>query len=321
MSRSINRLFRDLIVILCLCSISYHGFAAESTPNTAQINSSTEYWWLWPSLLFIFTIAVGIIAVVAGVGGAVIFVPVVSSIFPFNIDFVRGAGLLVALAGALYASPSLLKSGLADLRLGLPMALISSSAAIVGAMVGLSLPTKFGQTGLGVTILFIVFLMAKAKTAAFPEVAKQGVLSRYLDISGTYFEKSMEKEIPWTIHRTTFGLILFIFVGFLAGLFGLGAGFANVPVLNLVLGAPLKVCVGTSKFILSITDTTAAWVYINSGAVVPLITIPSVLGMIIGTKIGVKILMKARPEKIKLLVVILLGFAGLVSLAKGILLG
>ena len=49
-------------------------------------------------------------------------------IFPFNIDFVRGAGLLVALAGALAAGPGLLKRNLASLRLAFPVAIIASSA-------------------------------------------------------------------------------------------------------------------------------------------------------------------------------------------------
>ena len=31
----------------------------------------------------------------------------------------------------------------------------------------------------------------------------------------------------------------------MAGMFGLGAGWANVPVLNLLMGVPLKVSVGT----------------------------------------------------------------------------
>ena len=44
----------------------------------------------------------------------------------------------------------------------------------------------------------------------------------------------------------------------MAGMFGLGAGWANVPVLNLLMGAPLKISVATSKFLLAITDTSAA---------------------------------------------------------------
>ena len=41
------------------------------------------------------------------------------------------------------------------------------------------------------------------------------------------------------MHRTPLGLALFAGIGFMAGMFGLGAGWANVPVLNLVMGAPL----------------------------------------------------------------------------------
>ena len=58
-------------------------------------------WWFWPLILFVFCFALGIIAVLAGVGGGVLYVPLVSGFFPFHIDFVRGAGLMVALAGAL----------------------------------------------------------------------------------------------------------------------------------------------------------------------------------------------------------------------------
>lgn len=73
---------------------------------------------------------IGIVGVLGGVGGGVLFVPIVSGFFPFHLDFVRGAGLLIALAGALAASPKLLKTGMADLRLVMPLALIASIASI-----------------------------------------------------------------------------------------------------------------------------------------------------------------------------------------------
>ena len=86
-----------------------------------------------------FCFALGIIAVLAGVGGGVLYVPLVSGFFPFHIDFVRGAGLMVALAGALAAGPGLLRRNLASLRLALPVALIASSFSILGAILGLYL--------------------------------------------------------------------------------------------------------------------------------------------------------------------------------------
>ncbi|NOX19641.1 MAG: sulfite exporter TauE/SafE family protein [Nitrospirae bacterium] len=291
---------------------------AEEAVKEAAEKGSTLVWWMWPLILFVFTFLLGILAVVAGVGGGVLFVPIVSSFFPFNLDFVRGAGLMVALSGALSAGPGLLKRGLANLRLALPMALIASSCSILGAMVGLALPTNVVQTALGATIIGIVIVMATAKKSDFPEVKKADALSTALRISGIYFEESQGKEIEWKIHRTPLGLILFILIGFMAGMFGLGAGWANVPVLNLLLGAPLKISVATSVFLLSITDTAAAWVYINKGAVLPLIAVPSVAGMMLGTRIGVKILAKAKPKAVKWIVVSFLFLAGLRALLKGL---
>src|SRR5512140_1974978 len=64
-------------------------------------------WWIWPTLLFTVTFVLGIVAVLGGVGGGVLFVPIIGGFFPFHLDFVRGAGLLVALAGALAAGPGL----------------------------------------------------------------------------------------------------------------------------------------------------------------------------------------------------------------------
>ena len=49
-------------------------------------------WWIWPIALFVATFAMGIVAVLAGVGGGVLFVPIVSAFFPFHLDFVRAAG-------------------------------------------------------------------------------------------------------------------------------------------------------------------------------------------------------------------------------------
>lgn len=315
--------------------VAGHGETHAVSPATAATSSampaghigaetpvidpaSTTPWWVWPLALFIVTFILGILAVLGGVGGGVLFVPIVGGFFPFNIDFVRGAGLLVALAGALAAGPGLLKRNLASIRLAMPVALIASAAAIVGAMIGLALSANVINTLLGGTILFIVAIMATAKKSDFPVVPKQDALSQSLGIMGIYREESLGKDVEWTVHKTPQALLMFIVIGIMAGMFGLGAGWANVPVLNLMMGAPLKISVATSKFLLSITDTSAAWVYLNQGAVLPMIVVPSLVGIMLGSMIGVKILAKSKPKAIKWMVIGLLLFAGLRSLLKGL---
>ena len=269
-------------------------------------------------ILLVLTFVMGILAALGGVGGGVLFVPIVSGFFPFHLDFVRGAGLLVALSGALAAGPGFLKMNLASLRLAMPVALIASTCAIIGAMVGLALPTNVVQTALGATILGIVALMIAAKKSEFPEVPVADKLSSALGIYGVYTEASLGKNVDWKIHRTPIGLFLFIFIGLMAGMFGLGAGWANVPVLNLVMGAPLKISVATSKFLLSITDTSAAWVYLNQGCVIPMMVIPSLIGIMLGSFIGVRILRVAKPSFVRWLVIGLLLFAGAKAITKGL---
>jgi uncharacterized membrane protein YfcA len=308
-----------LIGSLSVCTILIaepRAFAEASA--VASLDSSSEGWWIWPVLLFFVTLVMGIAAVLGGVGGGVLFVPIISGFFPFHLDFVRGAGLLVALAGALAAGPGLLKMNLASLRLSMPVALIASTFSIAGAMVGLALPTKVVQIALGVTILGICILMLTAKKSEVPDVPKPDWLSSALQIHGVYQEPSSGQIVEWKVHRTWQGLVLFIAIGLMAGMFGLGAGWANVPVLNLLMGAPLKISVATSKFLLSITDTSAAWIYLNNGCVIPLIVVPSLVGIMLGSLVGVRLLRVTRPAIVRWIVIGMLGFAGLKALHKGI---
>lgn len=314
----ITFIFAVVLSIIVISGISdCHVFGAEASQKVIEGKTSLPFW-VWPLLLFVVTFVLGIIAVLGGVGGGVLFVPIVGGFFPFNLDFVRGAGLLVALSGALAAGPGLLRRGLADLRLSIPLALIASSSAIVGAMIGLSLPKNVVNILLGLTILAIVVIMFTAKKSEYPQVEKPDALSQALRIYGVYYEPAKGREIEWKVHRTPLALLLFVVIGVMAGMFGLGAGWANVPVLNLLMGVPLKVAVSTSKFLLSITDTTAAWIYLNSGAIIPMIVVPSIIGIMLGSIIGVRILAVVKPKVIRWIVIGLLTFSGLRALLKGL---
>jgi uncharacterized protein len=275
-------------------------------------------WWVWPLALFVACFLIGIVAVPAGIGGGTLFVPLIGGFFPFHLDFVRGAGLLVALASALAAAPVLLRSGLASLRLALPLALLASASAIGGAMLGLALPASVVQVALGVIVLGIVALMLSAKKSEFPHVERPDRLSAALRMNGVFIDGASGRQVDWQVHRTPLGLVLFLGIGVLAGMFGIGAGWANVPALNLLMGAPLKVSAGTSGLVLSLVDSSAAWVYLNRGAVLPMIAVPSVLGMMLGARIGARLLGVLKGAVIRKLVITLLLFAGLRALLKGL---
>jgi uncharacterized membrane protein YfcA len=316
--RTAGWLFGSLMVFILSCPAL--AYAAEQ----AVVGATGKPWWFWPIILFFFCLVLGVLAVMAGVGGGVLYVPLISGFFPFHIDFVRGVGLMVALAGALAAGPGLLRRNLANLRLALPVALVASTFSIAGAMLGLylsALNPDIIQTCLGVTIVGIAILLLLSKNTEKPVVTKQDAIGLALGLGGAYWDDGARESVEWKTHRTLLGLFMFILVGLLAGMFGLGAGWANVPVLNLLMGVPLKVSVATSKFLLSITDTSAAWIYMNRGCVIPLIGVPSIVGLMLGSLIGVKILAVAKPKMIRYIVISVLFFAGLKAIDKGLGLG
>ena len=254
----------------------------------------------------------------AGIGGGVLFVPIVGGFFPFHLDFVRGAGLLLALSGALSAGPALLRSGLASLRLAMPLALVGSATSIAGALLGLALPTNVVQVALGAAILGMVALMWWGGRNPDAGATQPDRLAALLGMRGTYHDQANARDINWTVHRTPAGLLGFAAIGVIAGMFGLGAGWANVPVLNLLMGAPLKLAVGTSGFLLSVIDTSAAWIYLHRGAVLPMLVAPSIIGVMLGAKVGVRLLRVAPATVVRRVVLALLLVAGLRALLKGL---
>lgn len=296
-------------ILLALATLPCEAHAAAT---------SAMPWWSWPLALFAATFVLGIVAVLGGIGGGVLFVPIVAGFFPFNLDFVRGAGMMLALAGALSAGPELLRSGLASLRLAMPLALAGSIASLVGARVGLALPTRAVQVALGVTILAITALVLRARRADFPDVAAPDRWAAALALEGRSWDPHAGRTRAWTAHRTPLGMLLFTLIGFVGGVFGLGAGWASVPALNLVMGAPLKVAAATAGLSITMMNTPSAWVYIHAGAVLPILTVPSILGVMVGARIGARLLARANPATVRKVVIVLLAAAGVRSLLKGL---
>ncbi len=281
-------------------------------------------WWFWPLCLLIFTLIIGIIAPISGVGGGVLFVPLTTALFPFHIDFIRGAGLIMALTSALSSAPKLTKEGLANLRIMAPVVMVSSITSILGGIIGLWITNTFSQGKYYITImlgvvLFIIFgVMLASKRVEFPKVENPDKISKALNIGGCWYEPSLKKVVEYRTTNMALAFPAFAAIGFIAGMFGLGAGWANVPILNLLMGAPIKIATSTSMMIITINDAAAAWVYIANGAVLPVIVIPSVIGITIGARIGAKLAVKAKPKFVKYIVLAVMLLAAVLDIYKGI---
>lgn len=269
-------------------------------------------------VLFAVTTIIGVIAVLGGTGGGVMFTPLMMGFTPINSYIIRATGLFVALSGSLIAARPFLRRALANIKLLLLAAVPYTIFAVIGALLAGYIDKTMGQTGTAIVslvlgclvVLIAILMLLGGKKVEYPEVKNVDKFTERLALGADYWEKSLSKVVNYKIARAPVGILLFCFVGVVSGLFGVGAGWAMVPVLNMVLFAPVKVAVASSKVLIGIGDTGAIWPYLMNGAVFPLFVIPSVAGVALGTTIGAKIMPVVKAGFIRWLVFSILFASG-----------
>ncbi len=278
----------------------------------------------WAGIIFGLSLAVGIVAPIAGVGGGVLFVPIARAFLPFHIDFVSGAGLILALTSALSASPRMIREGLANLSAAIPITIVTVLTATLGGLTHLWATSVLpkGQDmltlALGFVLTIALVVMVRAKRSGSGHSAAWDWLTRAMSAStGPRADAAGATSVAGR-RRAVSSLVCFAVIGFVEGMFGMGAGWANVPVLHLVVGTPIKIATGTSMAIIAINDAAAGWVYIAHGAVLPLIVVPGTIGMTIGARIGARLAVRARPRAVRVLVLAILLFAAAMNILRGL---
>jgi len=185
-------------------------------------------WVKWIVLLFLFTLVIGIVGPLSGVGGGVIFVGLGMAVLPFHVDSIRGAGLVAALTTSLNSAPYFTRKGLANMRIVAPLVVVSTIFSILDSIIGLWVSNAFPdgsyyvKIGLGVVLLLMLVALATSKNVEYPEVRKNDKLADMLGIKGMWYEPTLKKVVEYRATNLPIAMMAFAGVGFIAGMFGLG---------------------------------------------------------------------------------------------------
>ncbi len=241
----------------------------------------------------------GITGAMFGLGGGIVIVPVLTLFLKIDIRSALGASVISVLANSCSSSPAYLRHGLSNLRLAFFLEPWNALGALSGAfLVGiLEDRSLFGIYG---TVLFF----AMGATILHPRnmeirqfYAPKNLWAERMKLSGSFEENGKQKA--YVVNRLSLGSFLFYWAGMIGGLLGSGAGMINVPALHLVMKIPYKVAVATSTLIIGITATMTASVFLFRGEIDPRIAGPVVLGVILGTAIGSRLLRKLPSSILK----------------------
>src|ERR1700730_8192592 len=89
-------------------------------------------------------------------------------------------------------------------------------------------------------------------------------------------------------------------VGILSGLLGIGSGSIKVLAMDQAMRLPFKVSTTTSNFMIGVTAAASAGVYLHRGYIDPGIAMPVVLGVLLGSMQGARVLSAANPARLRL---------------------
>ena len=275
---------------------------------------------------FVLSVVIAIVAVIAGVGGGVIFTPLMLAFTSIDTLIIRSTGLVVAMFSGLVATGPFMRKGLADIKLVFLGALPILIGGLLGSFAAIFMSKHLGETSdylvrlsLGLLLLGIasVFVLGGASTE-YPEKVANDRLGRKLKLRHTYWEDSLQMPVKYKAQNVPLAMLLFLVVGFTGGFFGLGGGWAVVPVLNLVMSVPLKVSAATSGVLLAMGNSAAIWPYINIGALIGVVAAPWMLGQIIGGIIGAHILVSIKAAFVRKMLIIMLFVTSIKLISRGL---
>lgn len=243
---------------------------------------------------------IGILAVFAisfiysnlGMGGGVLFVPLLFWLTEYGEDEVVVISLCLVLANSLTALMNHEREKLVDWKLGAIMA----TGAIIGSFIGAIFNLNTGKE------VFLIIFMG---------VVIVVIIKMLIDWLRQTESCEIDNNRKLTKERITVASSGTVGAGFMAGCLGLGGGVINVPLLIYVLGRSTKKAAGTSFIIMIIAVIVGLATFAYEGTNIDMTYIMTLapvvfLGSYIGSRWGIK---KLKCREVQLLFILVLAIA------------
>jgi uncharacterized membrane protein YfcA len=240
---------------------------------------------------------------VIGVGGGVFIIPSLTLFLGVKLKTAIAASIVAVIATSLGGGNVYVRTHLADIRLGIILALATAPSAIVGALLATHVSARF-LAGVFAVVLaatgFRMFQSTRQKPGP-PEEPRPDTDTGALRFRGEYFEPSTGEVVHYRIAHLPFGLGSSTIAGLVSGMLGVGGGIVQVPIMTLVMRVPIKVAAATSTYIIGITALAGAFVYYNHrpSFVDPTLAVPVTLGVFIGSSFGPRFLRRVSQEALR----------------------
>jgi uncharacterized membrane protein YfcA len=272
----------------------------------------TELW------VFAISIAAGLIGAIAGVGGGILVIPVLTFGFGVDIRLAVGASIVSVIATSSGAAAAYVKDRMTDMRVGMFLELATTTGAVCGALLAEVVAPALLYVLLGVVLLFSAGMQVTRLGEEIPPTDPPSALATRLRLESSYPDRKLGREVPYSARRVPLGFALMWIAGVVSGLLGIGSGVLKVLAMDGAMRLPMKVSSATSNFMIGVTAAASAGIYLSRGDVDPLIAAPVALGVLAGALLGARLLQHVSNRAVRLVFLPVLVVVGLETVGRGL---
>jgi uncharacterized membrane protein YfcA len=123
---------------------------------------------------------------------------------------------------------------------------------------------------------------------------------------GRFLDERLGQTVTYRVKRMPLAIVTSFLAGNLSTLLGIGGGVVKVPVLTAWCGVPMRVAAATSGFMIGVTATSGALVYLGRGLLLPVLAASAVIGVRLGSNFGLKLGRQLPPRLLKMVLAVVL---------------
>ena len=263
----------------------------------------------WSSLL------AGFLGSLTGLGGGIIITPLLTLALGVDIRYAIGATLVSVIATSSGAAAAYVREGFSNIRIGMFLEIATTLGAIAGALLAARISTGVISLIFGLVLLYSAYASSRPRRERSDDRRPDPLATR-LRMNGSF--PTPDGQRSYSVQHVPAGFSLMFGAGVLSGLLGIGSGAVKVIAMDQAMGIPFKVSTTTSNFMIGVTAAASAGVYLGRGYIDPGLAMPVMLGVVVGSLVGARVLTHAKTHWLRIVFGLVIGIMAMEMIYHGL---
>lgn len=240
----------------------------------------------------------GFVGSLSGLGGGVVIIPMLTVFLGIDLHYAIGTALVSVIATSSGSAAAYVREGISNIRIGMFLEIATTLGAVTGTIIALYL-----QNANIIAIIFGLILIFNGVNSIRKKtehtLTESSKMATWLKLPSDY-PKPTGERVKYGIKNVMGGFSMMGIAGILSALLGIGSGAFKVIALDNIMKVPFKVSTTTSNFMMGVTATASAVIYLQKGYIQPELCMPVLIGVLLGSMLGAKVLVNADVKKLRI---------------------